>query len=55
MALTAVNIAYYQELMAGMRKAIGEGRLADFMAEARSGWARGEDPVSPSPAAREKA
>jgi queuine tRNA-ribosyltransferase len=42
MALTAVNIAYYQELMAGMRKAIGEGRLADFIAEARAGWARGE-------------
>ena len=42
MALTAVNIAYYQELMAGMRKAIGEGRLADFIAEAKDGWARGE-------------
>jgi queuine tRNA-ribosyltransferase len=42
MALTAVNIAYYQELMAGMRKAIGEGRLVDFIAEAREGWARGE-------------
>ena len=42
MALTAVNIAYYQELMAGMRKAIGEGRLADFIAEAKAGWARGE-------------
>jgi queuine tRNA-ribosyltransferase len=42
MALTAVNIAYYQELMAGIRKAIGEGRLLDFIAEAREGWARGE-------------
>ena len=42
MALTAVNIAYYQELMAGMRKAIGEGRLSDFIAEAKDGWARGE-------------
>jgi queuine tRNA-ribosyltransferase len=29
-------------LMAGMRKAIGEGRLVDFIAEAREGWARGE-------------
>jgi queuine tRNA-ribosyltransferase len=42
MALTAVNIAYYQELMGGLRKAIGEGRLADFAAEARGGWAQGE-------------
>jgi queuine tRNA-ribosyltransferase len=50
MALTAVNIAYYQELMAGMRNAIGEGRLADFIAEAKEGWARGETEKSPSPA-----
>jgi queuine tRNA-ribosyltransferase len=42
MALTAVNLAYYQELMAGMRAAIGEGRLADFIAETKEGWARGE-------------
>jgi queuine tRNA-ribosyltransferase len=52
MALTAINIAYYQELMAGMRKAIGDGQLEDFMAEAKSGWARGEE--SPSPATREQ-
>jgi queuine tRNA-ribosyltransferase len=52
MALTAVNIAYYQELMADMRKAIAEGRLADFMAEAKAGWARGEAEKSPSPALR---
>jgi queuine tRNA-ribosyltransferase len=50
MALTAVNIAYYQELMAGMRKAIAEARLADFMAEAKAGWARGEAENSPFPA-----
>jgi queuine tRNA-ribosyltransferase len=42
MALTAVNIAYYQELMAGMRKAIEERRLSDFIAGAKSEWARGE-------------
>jgi queuine tRNA-ribosyltransferase len=42
MALTAVNLAYYQELMAGMRAAIGEGRLADFIAGTKEGWARGE-------------
>jgi queuine tRNA-ribosyltransferase len=42
MALTAVNIAYYQELMACMRAAIAERRLADFIAETKAGWARGE-------------
>jgi queuine tRNA-ribosyltransferase len=54
MALTAVNLAYYQELMAGMRAAIAAGRLADFMAEAKTGWARGEAEKSPSPASQEK-
>lgn len=48
MALTAVNIAYYQELMAGMRKAIYEGRFADFIAETQAGWSRGEAGGSPS-------
>ncbi len=43
MALTAVNIAYYQELMAGLRAAIAEGRLAAFIAEAKAGWAQGEE------------
>jgi queuine tRNA-ribosyltransferase len=42
MALTAVNLSYYQELMAGMRAAIAAGRLADFQAEVREGWAAGE-------------
>jgi len=42
MALTAVNIAYYQELMAGARKAIGEGGLNDYIEDVKSGWARGE-------------
>jgi queuine tRNA-ribosyltransferase len=42
MALTAINLAYYQELMAGLRAAIAERRLADFIAETRAGWARGE-------------
>jgi len=43
MALTAINLAYYQELMAGMRKAIRERRLVDFIAETKAGWSRGED------------
>jgi len=43
MALTAVNLAYYQELMAGARAAISEGRLADFIARTRAAWASGEE------------
>ena len=42
MALTAVNLAYYQELMAGMREAIARGRFADFRDEVEEGWERGE-------------
>ena len=42
MLLTSVNLAYYQDLMAGLRKAIGEKRLADFAAETRALWAQGE-------------
>ena len=42
MALSAVNLAYYQELMAGMREAIARGRFADFRDEAEEGWERGE-------------
>jgi len=42
MLLTAHNLAYYQELMAGLRKAIAEGRLEAFIGETREGWAKGE-------------
>jgi len=42
MLLTWANLAYYQELMSGLRKAIGEGRLADFTAEIKAEWARGD-------------
>jgi queuine tRNA-ribosyltransferase len=42
MLLTWNNIAYYQELMAGLRKAIQDGRLADFIAETKEGWEKGE-------------
>ena len=42
MLLTWVNLAYYQDLMAGLRAAISAGRLADFISETREGWARGE-------------
>lgn len=42
MLLTQANVAYYQDLMAGLRTAISEGRLNDFIAETREGWTRGE-------------
>jgi queuine tRNA-ribosyltransferase len=42
MALTAINLAYYQDLMAGARKAIADRRLGDYIAEVKTGWAEGE-------------
>lgn len=42
MLLTWNNLAYYQELMAGIRKAIEEGRYAAFMEETQEEWARGD-------------
>ena len=42
MLLTWNNLAYYQSLMAGMRGAIESGRFADFRAETRESWARGD-------------
>ncbi len=38
MLLTQINLAYYQQLMAGMRAAIAKGGLADFCAQTRLGW-----------------
>ncbi len=42
MLLSWNNISYYQDLMAGIRAAIGQGRFADFMAETTEQWARGD-------------
>jgi queuine tRNA-ribosyltransferase len=42
MLLTWNNLAYYQDLMAGARAAIREGRYADYCSETRAGWARAE-------------
>ncbi|ATQ66717.1 MULTISPECIES: tRNA guanosine(34) transglycosylase Tgt [Methylosinus] len=42
MLLTEINVAYYQQLMAGLRGAIEAGRLADFIGATKEGWARGE-------------
>ena len=47
MALTAINLAYYQSLMAGARAAIDAGRLADFAAEVQGrlgAWRAGRRP-----------
>ena len=45
MLLTWNNLAYYQQLTAGLRAAITEGRLADFVARAKAGWAGGDIPA----------
>ncbi|MDB5643674.1 MAG: tRNA guanosine(34) transglycosylase Tgt [Hyphomicrobiales bacterium] len=42
MLLTWNNLAYYQELMAGMRAAIAERRFQDHKAETKARWARGD-------------
>ncbi len=42
MLLTQANVAYYQSLMAGLRAAIEQGRLSDFIAETRAQWEAGE-------------
>jgi queuine tRNA-ribosyltransferase len=39
--LSWANVAYYQELMQGMRKALAERRFADFHAEVKENWAHG--------------
>jgi queuine tRNA-ribosyltransferase len=44
MLLSEINVAYYQELMAGLRAAIVARRLTDFAAETRAAWAQGDIP-----------
>jgi queuine tRNA-ribosyltransferase len=41
MLLTWHNLSFYQDLMAGLRAAIGEGRLADFAATFRARYGKG--------------
>jgi queuine tRNA-ribosyltransferase len=43
--MTVHNLHYYQELMTGLRGAIAEGTLADFVAVFREGLQRGDTPV----------
>ena len=42
--LTTINLAYYQELMAGLRSAITAGCFAAFRERTSEGWARGDLP-----------
>ncbi|KQY14388.1 tRNA guanosine(34) transglycosylase Tgt [Rhizobium sp. Root482] len=42
MLLTWNNLAYYQDLMAGIRKAIEEGRYDAFMEETQEMWRQGD-------------
>ena len=42
MLLSEINIAYYQELMQGIRTAIAAGSFRDFRQATLDGWARGD-------------
>jgi queuine tRNA-ribosyltransferase len=46
MLVSWANLAYYQELMAGMRAAIAARRFAEFANEAMAQWQRGESALS---------
>ncbi|MBA1993540.1 tRNA-guanine transglycosylase, partial [Escherichia coli] len=42
MLLSEINVAYYQELMQGIRDAVANGTFEDFRTKTRAGWARGD-------------
>jgi queuine tRNA-ribosyltransferase len=44
MLMTQHNLAFYQQLMAGLRQAIGEGRLAQFAAAFRDRYPKSKSP-----------
>jgi queuine tRNA-ribosyltransferase len=46
--LSTINLAYYQELMAGMRAAIADGRFAEFQAATKAQWVQGDIPPLPA-------
>jgi queuine tRNA-ribosyltransferase len=43
--LSTINLAYYQELMAGMRAAVAAGDFAAFRAETLKNWEQGDIPA----------
>jgi queuine tRNA-ribosyltransferase len=42
--LSTINLAYYQALMHGMRKAIAAGQFAEFRDHTMAQWERGDLP-----------
>ena len=42
MLLSEINIAYYQDLMRGIREAIAQGAFEEFRERTRADWARGD-------------
>jgi queuine tRNA-ribosyltransferase len=44
MLLSAINLAYYQELMQGMRDAIAGARFEGFRQATKDAWAQGDMP-----------
>jgi queuine tRNA-ribosyltransferase len=42
MLLSEINIAYYQQLMAGIRDAVASGEFASFRERTRADWAQGD-------------
>jgi queuine tRNA-ribosyltransferase len=42
MLLSEINVAYYQELMQGIREAVAAGTFEDFKMKTRASWARGD-------------
>jgi queuine tRNA-ribosyltransferase len=40
--LSTINLAYYQELMAGARHAIGQGRYGAYCESVQEGWTKGD-------------
>jgi queuine tRNA-ribosyltransferase len=45
MLLSAINLAYYQDLMQGIRAAIADKRFAEFTHSTVAAWARGDTPT----------
>jgi queuine tRNA-ribosyltransferase len=42
MLLSEINVAYYQQLMGGIRDAIAKGIFAEFRRGTLAGWAHGD-------------
>ncbi|HTV33899.1 MAG TPA: tRNA guanosine(34) transglycosylase Tgt [Methylocella sp.] len=48
MLLTEINLAYYQDLMSGIRRVIANGGFAEFCRATKATWAQGEsDRIAP--------